>query len=396
VSDRVKRLLVVVVGVLAATAVAAIGVEMWVRMTWDVRRGTPGFYVPDAVRGARLSENYSGWFAGVPVHINSLGLRDPREYDLQKTRNTFRILVLGDSVTFGHGSIYEHTYPYLLEQQLKAWRPGVDWQVWNASVPGYNTSQELAHLLEVGPRFKPDLVVVGFYENDLLDNHTAPTPSRVRRAVTALAAVARRHVWSLEFYRRVYYTVAWRITAPTLYNRRLETLARDEAAEPHDATRLPAQQLTRFARLSDREVADTTCVDGNRAPPDLPEQLRRDPGFGPWLDAVRGFQALDRAKAYRIVFFVNVVPRKCYDGDFFYDGATRLFNDFMVRILGDSTDAVSCHDAFLHVRPSEMPNADGHALGNSNQVKADVLFGYLRDRVLPRTQAPALRVRAPA
>jgi hypothetical protein len=43
-----------------------------------------------------------------------------------------------------------------------------------------------------------------------------------------------------------------------------------------------------------------------------------------------------------------------------------------------------------------MPNADGHALGNSNQVKADVLFGYLRDRVLPRTQAPALRVRAPA
>ena len=31
-------------------------------------------------------------------------------------------------------------------------------------MPGYNTSQELAHLLEVGPRFQPDLVVVGFFE----------------------------------------------------------------------------------------------------------------------------------------------------------------------------------------------------------------------------------------
>ena len=32
---------------------------------------------------------------------------------------------------------------------LKAWRGDIGWQVWNAAVPGYNTSQELAHLIEV-------------------------------------------------------------------------------------------------------------------------------------------------------------------------------------------------------------------------------------------------------
>ena len=31
---------------------------------------------------------------------------------------TFRILVLGDSVTFGHGSVAEHTYPALLERPM--------------------------------------------------------------------------------------------------------------------------------------------------------------------------------------------------------------------------------------------------------------------------------------
>ena len=88
--------------------------------------------------------SYDGWFAGVPVRINNLGFRDPREYPLEKPPGTFRILVLGDSVTFGHGSLYETTYPYLLEQRLKQWRPSVNWQVWNLGVPGYNTRQELA------------------------------------------------------------------------------------------------------------------------------------------------------------------------------------------------------------------------------------------------------------
>lgn len=379
-----RRRFALVVGAFAvALMVAALGVEVWVRLTWDVRRGTPGFYVADALRGQRLNENYSGWFAGVPVKINSLGLRDPREYDLAKKPNTFRILMLGDSVTFGHGSVYEHTYPYLVEQRLKAWRPEIDWQVWNAAVPGYNTSQELAHLIDVGPRFKPDLVVVGFYDNDLLDNRPVAAPTRAKRTAAAATAFAQRHFWSLEFYRRVYYTLQWRITSPNAYRRRLDTLARDEAAEPHDATTLPAQQLTPFTRLSDEEVASTRCVDGNRASPDLPDQMRKDPGFGPWLDAVRRFQTLEKERAYHIVFFVNVVPRKCYDGDFFYDGATKLLNDFVLSLVGDGTAAVSCHDAFLHVRPSQMPGAQGHALGNSNQVKAEVLFEYLRDRVLP-------------
>ena len=59
--------------------------------------------------------------------MNSLGLRDPRDYRLVKSPKTFRILVFEDSVTFGDKELYDTTYPYLLESKLNAWRHGVEW-----------------------------------------------------------------------------------------------------------------------------------------------------------------------------------------------------------------------------------------------------------------------------
>jgi hypothetical protein len=195
-----KRLLFVTApAVLAAMCVAAIAFEAWVRIRWDDTRGTPGLFVSDPVRGETLAADYTGWFAGVPVRFNKLGFRDTREYALAKSPATFRILVLGDSVTFGHGSVFEHTWPYLLEQRLEQWRPDVDWQVWNLGVPGYNTSQELAYLQDVGPRYKPDLVIVGFFGNDFVDNR--PLGGATRRAIWAGAVKTflRRHIYSLDW-----------------------------------------------------------------------------------------------------------------------------------------------------------------------------------------------------
>lgn len=378
-----------------ATALALLAIEIWVRVSWDARRGKPGFYLSDPVRGQRLGKNYDGWFAGVPIHINRLGLRDAREYDLAKTARTFRILVLGDSVTFGHGSLYETTYPRLLEQRLRAWRPDIDWQVWNAAVPGYNTSQELAHLLEVGAAFQPDLVVVGFFENDLIDNRPLAPPTRARRALSALESLAQRHLYSLELYKRIYYEAAWRLSPSDDYRRRVQHLGAGDAesAVVTDATRLKGQALSRFEWLTDEQVRAVNCVYGMRADPAVVQALVKSPGFAVWLDAVRGFAELERERRYRIVFFLNIVPPTCQDGDVFYD-ATRLVNAFYTRVFSEAAPTVSVHDAFLHVRPSQMPNASGHAFGNSNVVKADVLFTFLRDRVLDDAVAAALSARA--
>jgi hypothetical protein len=381
----------------AAIVVTAAAVEVWVRATWEPRKGRPGFFLSDSSRGQRLAPNYDGWFAGVPIHINRLGLRDPREYDLAKRSNTFRILVLGDSVTFGHGSVHEHTYPYLVEQQLQAWRPDVDWQVWNAAVPGYNTSQELAQLEQVGPAFAPDLVVVGFFENDLTGNYSIQAPSRTRVMIATLLSMAQRHVYSLELYKKAYLQLAWKLSASDDYKRRLEHLGSEESliATVADASTLKQQALMPFDRLTAEEAAQVSCYYGMTPNPGLVANLQREPGFQAWVDAVRGFQRLNMTGKYRIVFYLNIVPPVCPDGDVFYDGGTEAINAFYLKLLSDGAPAVSCYDAFRRVRPSQMPLAAGHAIGNSNALKAEVLFTFLRDRVLPPI-APAATTTARA
>ena len=383
-NNRFKLAAIALAAAIALLVAAAVA-EVWVRATVDPKRGTLGFFVPDAARRQRLAANYTGWFAGVPVHINSLELRDNREYALEKKPKTFRILVLGDSVTFGHGSVYEHTYPYLLEQQLRRWRPEVDWQVWNAAVPGYNTSQELAQLLEVGPRFNPDLVVIGFFDNDIMDNFPVERPGRLALFSARVASVLRRHVYSIELYKRIYLTLQWKLSASDEYRKRLEHIATEESllVDVGHVAELKQQQLTPYERLTDEEIAGNGCPDGQKTNPQLIVDMQKDPGWPDFVRAVRELQRLHRNGTYRILFFLNLIPPVCPDGDFFYDGGSNQLNDFLLKVLGQGSWAFSVHDAFLHRRPSQMPYATAHAIGNSNLTKAEALFGYLSDRLLP-------------
>ena len=90
-----------------------------------------------------------------------------------------------------------------------------------------------------------------------------------------------------------------------------------------------------------------------------------------------------RAAEYRIAFFVNLAPRSCQAVDIYDPRSTRDLNEFLLRVLSDGTPAVSVHDAFARYRPSDMPMAGGHSIGNANAVKADVLFEFLRQYLLP-------------
>ena len=312
-SIRGRKVLTITVPILIVTALAlGAGVEAWVRWRWDPLKGSPGFFQSDPMRRQRLAPGYTGWFAGVPVHINSLGFRDDREYSLEKGPSTFRILVLGDSVTFGHGSVAEHTYPFLFEQKLKAWRPDVDWQVWNLAVPGYNTSQELAHLLQVGPVYKPDLVIIGFFDNDLIENYDVEPSGRIQSAVAYLKSFLRRYLYSVELYRRVYLTLAWKLAGTDEYHKRVEHLAVEDEllANMRQVNGLNEQQLTPVDRFTDDQVQTMVCVGGQKPNPTVIDSLQRDSGFAPWLRAVRRLQALNRSGAYRLVFFLNITPTR--------------------------------------------------------------------------------------
>jgi lysophospholipase L1-like esterase len=377
-----KFIFLSVPALLAATVIAIVAVETWVRLRWDDHRGLPGFYISDPELGQRLAPNYHGWFAGVPVQINALGFRDTRDYSLEKAPNTFRILVLGDSVTFGHGTVWTTTYPYLLQQRLKQWRPAVDWQVWNLGVPGYNTAQELKYLERVGPRYAPDLVIVGFFENDLIDNDVATTATLRRRLASAVQGSMQRWLYSYELYKRIALTLRWQWLTRTPDRQRIEALADDEQliAPPSDRAGEAAQQLTDVERFSEPVVCEVNRGPGrDRLATHLAETT---PSMVMWRRAVAELQRLNSAGVYRIAFFVNMAPNQCIDRDRFFDGGALEDDAALYAILGQGTPAGSSVRAYLPYRPSQMPGASGHSIGNANVIKADALFEFLMSHAL--------------
>jgi lysophospholipase L1-like esterase len=88
----------------------------------------------------------------VEYEINSHGLRGP-ERSIEKPDGVLRVVLLGDSRTFGYGNSLERHFSTLLEQSFE----GVE--VVNLGVSGYGVDQELLALRDPGLRFEPDLVV---------------------------------------------------------------------------------------------------------------------------------------------------------------------------------------------------------------------------------------------
>ena len=159
--------------------------------------------VPDPEIGKTLRPGYEGVQQGVEVRINSHGMRGP-EIPLEKPEGTFRILVLGDSWTFGVGTSQEETYPSRLENILRERYPGRGIDVLNAGVSGYETYNEAVWFRRIGKRFRPDLVVVGFYPvNDLHDKKTKyERIARERREHpiwTAICSFPDRHLYSYRY-----------------------------------------------------------------------------------------------------------------------------------------------------------------------------------------------------
>jgi hypothetical protein len=123
---------------------------------------------------------------------------------------------------------------------------------------------------------------------------------------------------------------------------------------------------------------------GVPGPAPLAADIRnRAPYLKSWFDAVEGLQSLHRQGRYRIVFFINMAPKECGGSDRFVDHGSKADDEALREVLGRGTPVVSSWSEFLYYHPSQMPAAAGHSLGNANLVKAQALFDFLRDGLLP-------------
>jgi len=100
---------------------------------------------------------------------NAMGFRDG-DHDLKKEPGTFRILGLGDSFIYGQGARYTDTFLYRLEKKFAdraGKHPKVE--VIKMGMPAFSPEPERILLERYGTRYDPDLIIVGFVPNDIID-----------------------------------------------------------------------------------------------------------------------------------------------------------------------------------------------------------------------------------
>ncbi|MCK5492868.1 MAG: hypothetical protein KAJ14_07145, partial [Candidatus Omnitrophica bacterium] len=94
---------------------------------------------------------------------NSDGLHD-REHEIIKDSNVVRIMIIGDSVAYGLGVLPEENYASQLEKLLNI--ETMKYEVINLGVIGYDALQIYERFIEKGLKYKPDIVIYGYWFND--------------------------------------------------------------------------------------------------------------------------------------------------------------------------------------------------------------------------------------
>jgi hypothetical protein len=145
--------------------------EMAVRVICPQETGPPRFAfdpvrgeipVPNQVGRQRQPGDYDFTYSN-----NSLGFRGSREFG-PKQPGRVRLLLLGDSFTYGVGVNDDQTFAAQLERLLRSQR--LDAEVINAGAPGKGTDYELKLFQTIGAGLQPQVTVLCFFSNDFADN----------------------------------------------------------------------------------------------------------------------------------------------------------------------------------------------------------------------------------
>jgi len=115
----------------------------------------------------RYKTNYVGFVHGpTDVKTNSFGCRD-REYNLDKPIGTIRIVVMGDSVTFGQGVKSEEVFTEVLESSLGERFNTKMIEIINFGVQGYTIKNQVARFRAEAISLNPDIAILAPISDDL-------------------------------------------------------------------------------------------------------------------------------------------------------------------------------------------------------------------------------------
>jgi len=92
------------------------------------------------------------------IKTNAQRMRNEKEFSKEPEPGRGRLLIVGDSFSFGYGVSNPQTFAYQLADQYLP-----DWDVMNMAVSATGTDQHVISYERYGKQFHPDIVVLGFY-----------------------------------------------------------------------------------------------------------------------------------------------------------------------------------------------------------------------------------------
>lgn len=134
--------------------------------SWPIYGFQKGVFMYDDSLGYKLSSNYEGmqsiYGRQYFVSTNQKGLRDSRDYDYKKPQEIKRIVVIGDSISFGNGVDLEDSYIEHLRNSFAE----ENVEIINLGVPGYGINNEYVSFILEGQKYEPDLLMIQYGVND--------------------------------------------------------------------------------------------------------------------------------------------------------------------------------------------------------------------------------------
>jgi lysophospholipase L1-like esterase len=154
---------------------------------------------PNATRTRFVDPQAFGSTTQWTIENNSQGFRGPELRQDSLVEEAYRVLCIGDSVTFGFNGDQDDTYPAQLSRALKLIRPDKNIEVINAGVPGWSWLQGLRFLEMRAMTLEPDLVIMAHGVNDQLMQATITDAERFEHANAPYVMwLARIRSWAAE------------------------------------------------------------------------------------------------------------------------------------------------------------------------------------------------------
>lgn len=206
--------------------------------------------------------------------VNEHGFRGA-PFDAEKPEDVYRILALGDSITFGLGVPEEAMYTSVLAERLRDAFPGRRVEALSLGVPGYTSHQGRELLVREAMGYDPDLIILYFGGNNefaasfYTDREYAATTQRnfAERLAERSAAAA--------------------FVADTTRGIRL-LAARGAGAGSHGKTvRVPMSNFTDDLAAAARAAEDAGAAVVFVVPPHAEKNLAVQPAAEDYTDAVR-------------------------------------------------------------------------------------------------------------